>query len=252
MTTEQAGTSRGGRARALAAALAAAMLASGCSSSGLLGSSEPQPPPPPPPPAASADAPKPSSFRERMTALFSGRPAPPPANASSAAGPQPSATDDCPTVQIRSGASTFALGAQGAEPTATTLRYQMTIARTARECALLAGTMTVKVGIQGRVILGPAGVPGEVEVPIRLALVQEGPEPKTLWTKGAAVPVTVPPGQSNVPFVHVEEDLTFPLPRRAELDAYVIYVGFDPTLVKPAEKKPQKKPAPKTKPPAAG
>src|SRR5438477_196396 len=83
---------------------------------------------------------------------------------------------------------------------------------------VVAGNMTMKVGVQGRVILGPAGAPGVIEVPVRLALVQEGVEPKTIWTKGYRVAVNVPPGQSNVPFVHIEEDITFPLPKPAELD----------------------------------
>jgi hypothetical protein len=247
MSRGRARKSRAG-ARICAAALAVALIASGCSSSSLLGTSQPQPPPPQP--AASADAPKPSSFRERMTALFSGRPAPPP-NPAEAAAARPVASDDCPTVDIRSGASTYAVGPSGADPTATTLRYQATIARTARECTVLAGSMTVRVGVQGRVILGPAGAPGTIEVPMRLALVQEGVEPKTIWTKAYRVPVSIPPGQTNVPFVHIEEDISFPLPKPAELAAYVVYVGFDPTLVKEPEKKPDKKPPPK-KPRASG
>ena len=244
MSRERAGKSRAG-VRIGAAALAVAFLASGCSSSSLLGASQPQPPPPQP--AASGDAPKPSSFRERMTALFSGRPAPPPSPAEAAAA-QPVASDDCPTVDIRSGASTYAVGPPGADPTATTLRFQATVARTARECTVLAGNMTLKVGVQGRVILGPAGGPGPIEVPIRLALVQEGVEPRTIWTKAYRVPVTVPPGQTNVPFVHIEEDVSFPLPNPSELSAYVVYVGFDPALVK----EPEKKPPPKNKPRPSG
>jgi hypothetical protein len=248
MSEERAGKSQA-NACIGAAALAVAFLASGCSSSSLLGASQPQPPAPEA--VASAEAQKPSSFRERMTALFAGRPAPPPTAAEAAAAAQPVASDDCPTVDIRSGASTYALGPPGAEATATTLRFQATVARTARECTVLAGSMTLKVGVQGRVILGPAGGPGPIEVPIRLALVQEGVEPKTIWTKGYRVPVLVPPGQSNVPFVHVEEDISFPLPKPAELAAYVVYVGFDPTLVKEPEKRPEKKPPPR-KPRAAG
>jgi len=229
----------------VAAALAVAFLASGCSM-GLLGTSQPQPAPEP---AASADTPKPSSFRERMTALFSGRPAPPPPpEAGGSAAARSVASDDCPTVDVRSGASTYALGPPGAEATATTLRFQATIATTARECTVLAGRMTLKVGVQGRVILGPAGGPGQIEVPMRLALVQEGVEPKTIWTQAYRVPVAIPPGQNNVPFVHIEENINFPLPKPAELDAYVVYVGFDPTLVK----EPEKKPPPKKKPRAAG
>src|SRR5207247_9178275 len=110
-------------------ALAVVSLASGCCSSGLFGASQPEPPPEP---AASANTPMPSLFRERMAALFLGRAAPPP-NPAEAAAAQPVASDDCPTIDIRSGASTYAVGASGADPTATTLRFQATVARTARD-----------------------------------------------------------------------------------------------------------------------
>ena len=36
----------------------------------------------------------------------------------------------------------------------------------------------MKVGIQGRVILGPSGRPGQIEVPLRIAVVQEGASPR--------------------------------------------------------------------------
>ena len=109
----------------------------------------------------------------------------------------------------------------------------------ARECAVLGATMTIKVGVEGRVILGPNGSPGEVVVPLRYAVVQEGVEPRTIMSKFYRVPVTVPPGQGNVPFTHVEEDLTFPTPSYADLQKYVIYVGFDPQMME-AKKKPRR------------
>jgi hypothetical protein len=42
------------------------------------------------------------------------------------------------------------------------------------------------------------------------------------------VPVSVPAGDGNVLFSHVEEGLDFPMPKGREIDSYVIYVGFDP------------------------
>ena len=164
-----------------------------------------------------------SSFRERMSALFFGPSGPAPEQ-----GPNVDPNDDCPVVDIRQGASTMQFTVPGQEPAATNLRYQVSIARTARECAVRAPSRTVKVGVLGRVILGPAGGPGRIDVPLRIALVREGPEPKTIWTKLYTFPVSIPDGQANVPFMHVEEDITFPIPRRDELDAYVVYVGFDP------------------------
>jgi hypothetical protein len=215
--------------RGLFGALVLSALAAGCSSS-LIEST---------PPSGSD-----SSFKDRMNALFFGASAK--THTPADPGAIPSADIDCPGIDIRTGAATYSVGPQGtADATPTTLRYQADIAKTARECSVSAGSMTIKVGVQGRLILGPTGGPGQVDVPIRLALVQEGVEPKTIWTKFYRVGVTVPPGQTSVPFVQIEENMTFPMPKPAELDAYVIYVGFDPTADKaipPDKKKSHKKP----------
>ena len=147
---------------------------------------------------------------------------------------------DCPGVEVRNGAATLSIAAPGVEAGPMTTRYQVTIGDTARECAPLGGVMTMKVGVQGRVLLGPAGAPGQVDIPLRIAVVQEGVNPKTIVSKFYRVPVQVPPGQTSVPYMQVEQDLTFPMPPPAVLDAYVIYVGFDPNS---APAKPERKPA---------
>ncbi|MGZ8390208.1 MAG: hypothetical protein ACXWVL_06395 [Rhodoplanes sp.] len=152
---------------------------------------------------------------------------------------------DCPGVTVRQGASTLAITEPGAEAGPMTTRYQVSIAQTARECAPLGGVMTMKVGVEGRVLLGPAGVPGQIDVPLRMAVVQEGPTPKTILSKFYKLAVAIPPGQTSVPFVHVEQDLTFPTPRAADFDAYVVYVGFDPASL---STRPERKAKPKQKP----
>ena len=133
------------------------------------------------------------------------------------------------------------------DPAALGLRYQVTISRTARECLVRGDMLTIRIGMEGRVILGPAGVPGQVEIPIRYALVMEGPDPKMITTKLHRVPVVIPPGQGNLSFTHVEEDLTVPMPPGSDLDNYVIYIGFDPNVPPPDDKK--KKPKAKAKRP---
>jgi hypothetical protein len=119
------------------------------------------------------------------------------------------------------------VAAKTGQATAADLRYQLSFGQTARECLVQGGVMTIKVGVQGRVILGPMGSPGQVDVPLRYAVVREGAQPKTIATKFKRLPVTVGPDQTHVQFVDVEEGLTFPVPSRSEIDAYVIYVGFD-------------------------
>jgi hypothetical protein len=160
---------------------------------------------------------------------------------------QVSADDDCPGANIRQGASAWA---QNAGQGPTNVRYQASIVQIARECAVLGSTMTIKVGVEGRLVVGPKGTPGTVSVPMRIALVQEGPQPRPIASKFYSVTVNVPPGTTQVPFTQIEDDLTFPLPADKNLEKYVIYVGFDPQGVPPAAKakaqpKPKPKPAPK-------
>ena len=169
-----------------------------------------------------------------------------------AAAPDP--TDiECPGVDIRTGAATLMIGSKPGEgePSALDLRYQGTLLRTARECKVNAGVMSIKVGIEGRIITGPAGGPGNVDVPLRIAVVQEGATPKTIVSKFARVPVTVNAAIDRVTFTHIEPDITFPMPVPLGLiDAYVVYVGFDPLGGGPEKKKPpvKRKPAAKPKP----
>ena len=161
-----------------------------------------------------------------------------------------SSTDiECPSVEVRTGAATLLIGSkpgQG-EPSALDVRYSGSIIRTARECHVNAGVMTMKVGIEGRIITGPAGGAGNLDVPIRLAVVQEGVNPKPIVSKFARVPVTITGAIDRVTFTHVDSDIVFPLPTPlGDIDAYVVYVGFDSTALQPEKPKPQpKKPAAK-------
>ncbi len=154
---------------------------------------------------------------------------------------------ECPGVAVRTGAATLLIGGEkaGGEPGALDVRYQGSIIRNARECHVKAGVMTMKVGIEGRIITGPAGGPGTVDVPLRVAVVREGVNPRTIISKFVSVPVTVTSAIDRVVFTHVESDLAFPMPVPAgDIDAYVVYVGFD-TLTAQQQ---NKKPAPRRKP----
>lgn len=130
---------------------------------------------------------------------------------------------ECPPVVIRSGASAWQVADRDGG-----LRYQGTIGELARECAIVNGNMTVKVGIEGRVLLGEKGTPGQLKVPVRVAVVHEGPNPKPITTKYFAVPVEIPQGQMQTAFTVVEDQIAFPLTRPGDIERYVIYVGYDP------------------------
>jgi hypothetical protein len=141
----------------------------------------------------------------------------------------------CPPVTVRSGASTFKVAAPGKEAVGNDLRYQATISKIARECSVNAGQITARIGIQGRVIAGPAGAPPSVQVPVRVAVVQAGVGEKVIATKAYQTTVAMTE-DASVPLVLVAEDLVYPVPPGASADNYVIYVGFDPQALKPEPK----------------
>ena len=177
------------------------------------------------------------SLTDRFKSLFGGKPDEPPA----AQGAPPAGADqeqpdlDCPPVSIRAGASTYTVGVPGQEATGNNVRFQVTITKTARQCIRSGGDITAHVGIQGRVIAGPAGAPASVDVPMRLAVVQGGVNEKVIATKAyrTAVPMTE---EGSVPFSFVAEDLVYPVPPGAIGDSYIFYVGFDPQLAAPESK----------------
>jgi len=253
-------TKRGDRAL-IAASLSLALLAAGCTNSTLgIGTPSPAPAatatatPPEPAPTTAATPPAPApppatpSFKDKVASFFSG---------ASQRDPQPVANAqpdvDCPLIDIRQGASTLTIPPpplDGANE-AMALKYQGVFVRAARECRIVSGQLVMKIGVEGRIIVGPAGGPGQVDVPLRIAVLDAPASgSKMVVTRLIRIPVTIG-NDGNVAFTHIEDNLTFPLPSSAELDSYIVYIGFDPVGAAQedqAKGKPAAKPKLKRKP----
>jgi hypothetical protein len=176
------------------------------------------------------------SITDRFKSLFGGGKSEEPAQgAPPAASPDSQSELTCPPVSIRAGASTYAVAAPGKQAVGNDVRFQATISKTARDCTLNGGEITARIGIQGRVIAGPAGAPSSVEIPLRVAVVQSGVQEKTIATKVYRTTVTMTEAGSE-PFSLVAEDLVYPVPPGAAGDSYIFYIGFDPQALKPEPK----------------
>jgi len=138
----------------------------------------------------------------------------------------------CPGVAIREGTATYAVGLPGKPAAAGDLRFQGTIVRYARDCTRIGGQVNARIGVEGRIIVGPAGAPASIDLPIRVAVVEEGVQPKTIATKLYTTAVAIGEG-TNVPFSFVAEDITYAAPSPDVAEAYVFYIGFDPNGAKP-------------------
>lgn len=146
---------------------------------------------------------------------------------------------DCPVVKIRAGASTYAVAPPGKQPTPGDLSYQATITRTARECRRVNGQILARIGIQGRVIVGPTGAPGTVEIPLRAAVVQAGVHERVISTQVYRTNVSL--SEDGGSFSVVGEDLTYTMPPNLTSDNYVFYIGFDPQAIAQAPKSSRRK-----------
>jgi hypothetical protein len=196
-------------------ALAVAALLSGCGGTTLNNPFSTAPPP-------NAEIP---TIGERFDQLFGGSGKVP---ETASEGTEP----DCPVVKIRAGASTYAVAPPGKQPIASELNFQATITRTARDCRRVGGQINARIGIQGRVIAGPAGAPATVEIPVRVAVVQAGVNERVISTKVYRTTVSMNDTGSS-PFSVVGEDLIYNMPANLTSESFVFYIGFDPQAVTP-------------------
>ena len=128
----------------------------------------------------------------------------------------------CPELRVRKGTEMLQRFVRGEEVEAGSMIWQASIGDTARECLYdTQGNLTLRIGVSGRVLAGPKGGPGTVNLPLRIT-VAKNPEP-VLYSELKQVAVTIPTANSTV-FRNVYE-VTVPSPGRER--SYLIYVGFD-------------------------
>jgi len=130
--------------------------------------------------------------------------------------------DYCPDLRVREGTEMLRRYERGKQDEAGSLIWQASIGDTARECLYdLEGNVTIRIGVSGRVLAGPKGGPGVVNVPLRIVIVKY--EEAVLYSELKPLAITIPASNSTV-FRNVYE-ATVPSPGRDR--DYLIYVGFD-------------------------
>jgi len=138
--------------------------------------------------------------------------------------PPPEAPSGCPTIAILPGTEAqrvMAAGATGNQG----LRYQYSLMNVGRECTISGERVTIKVGADGRVLLGPAGSAGHYDVPIRVAVFSLAQQ-KAVESRLFRVPVSIGAGQAGAPFSFVSDGITVSIPHGHSGD-YNIKVGID-------------------------
>ena len=131
----------------------------------------------------------------------------------------------CPQVIVLEGTAASQAYA-GTPPSSANLRYQYALDDTARECTLEGDQLAIKIGIAGKVLLGPAGSPGSFSVPVRMAVLREH-DNQPIVSKLYRAAVTVAAGETRADFTVVSEPLRVPFIQDHAEDDYTIKVGID-------------------------
>lgn len=127
----------------------------------------------------------------------------------------------CPNVVLRDGTAFFNNYAKGGQDDAAKLLHQSAITDVTRSCTRADGQMTIKVGVAGKVVVGPAGGAGTVNMPIRVAVVRNG---EVLYSQLHKNVVQVTDPSTATQFVFTDANVVIPVPSARDVQ---IFAGFD-------------------------
>jgi hypothetical protein len=130
-------------------------------------------------------------------------------------------TVDCPEIRVPMGEASLRVGGQESA----SVRHQFSVGDVARECAVAGNQLTIKVGVKGRVVLGPAGTPGSYSAPLRIGVRAQKGE-KMLVNKVFNVGATIAPGAARADFTVVTEPFAVPFTTEHAADDYEVVLGF--------------------------
>jgi hypothetical protein len=127
----------------------------------------------------------------------------------------------CPELRVPDGMQLVRKFEDGREGDSEAVMWQASVGKTARECLYdLQNTLTLRVGVSGRVIAGPKGGPGTVNVPLWIAVVKH--QEAVLASQLFPVAISIP-AQGSTAFTEVHE-IVVPSPG-ADTD-YILYVAL--------------------------
>jgi hypothetical protein len=130
---------------------------------------------------------------------------------------------DCPEILVDTGTATLRSppGSDNAS-----VRYQLSLGELARECSAQGEQITIKVGVEGAAVLGPAGQPGSFSGAVRVAVRRQKDE-AVLQSRTYHIQASIPSGQTRGEFRLIADPLVVPYLGPQAADDYEILVGFE-------------------------
>lgn len=131
----------------------------------------------------------------------------------------------CPRMTIASRDNNITFYEPGRAGDGLAIMHRGEITKTARDCEVMAGRVTVKYGFSGRVLLGPRGKPGAISLPVNVVVTDS----KRAQVSGQAMKVDVFVEQDKpIGYFSAVQSVTFDVPEGSRPGEFEINVGFDP------------------------
>lgn len=131
----------------------------------------------------------------------------------------------CPTVDVSRGTQGFPVYAAGRDGDPQFLIYQGAITDAARECTADAQSVTLKIGVSGRLLRGPAGT-GTLTARLPVSITVTSIDGETVYSTERLVDATLADGAGSVGFAVVADDvIVLRTPGDSTRD-YQVTVGF--------------------------
>jgi hypothetical protein len=130
----------------------------------------------------------------------------------------------CPRMVVASRDNNITFYEPGRAGDGLAIMHRGEITKTARECQIEPGRVTVKYGFSGRVLLGPRGKPGNVTLPVNITVT----DAKRAKIAGDQMKVDVTVGaEKPIGYFSAVHTVTFAIPEGTRPGEFEVNVGFD-------------------------
>ncbi|MEO1206960.1 MAG: hypothetical protein AAFV45_11565 [Pseudomonadota bacterium] len=133
----------------------------------------------------------------------------------------------CPKFEVASSDKHVTIYEDGRIGDGLAIRHRGEITKTARECFIETGRVTVKYGFSGRVLLGPKGTPGPLTFPINISVADSARVPVASDTLAVSVDVAA---DRPIGYFSAVRSITFDVAEGARPGEYQLQVAFDRTI----------------------
>ncbi len=130
----------------------------------------------------------------------------------------------CPRFTIFSRDSNVTIYEPGRVGDALGVVHRGEITKTARECSVANGRVTVKYGFSGRILLGPRGKTGNVALPLAVFVTDSKKERVANDRMRVDVPVAI---DKPIGYFSTVREVSFPLPEGSRPGEFEVFVGFE-------------------------